>query len=225
MKAAALILLIALASVGSFAQPAHLTGEREIFTDDFPVMPEGWRIQVGAFSSQESAFDLKQDLISQTGRKVHLHYESGLWRVRVGEFADSASAAGFLREAVAPIGYKDAVLVRDRIPMDRETLPAPPTVRGYRLQAYALSSRDSALAKARDLAVNVPEAAVHVIQAGELYKVQLGDFRTRAEADSLLTRIQGKANLLPIVVEATVPVDPPPPQPLSVPRDIFQYDD
>ncbi|RJP78061.1 MAG: SPOR domain-containing protein [Candidatus Zixiibacteriota bacterium] len=224
MKAIIATLLLALTiSGGSFAQSPHLTGEKEIPRDDFPALVEGWRVQVGAYSSQETAEHLKEILKSATGRKVHLQGEAGIWRVRVGEFADSASAADFLRGTLAPQGYHDARVVRDRLPVDRESLPPPPTVPGYRLQAYALSSRDSALARARDLAVNVPEAAVHVIQAGDLYKIQIGDFRTRAGADSLNAQITGRADLQPLVVETRIPVDPPPPQPLSYPRDIFRY--
>lgn len=222
---ARLSLLVALVSA-TFAQPPHpINSDREIPLDDFPVLISGYRIQIGAFSSQKSADQSKQKLQSKLSAKVHLRQENSLWRVRVGDFIDSVSALKFMRSKPFSPWVKKAALVADQIPVSLDSSPTPPMVPGYRVQVYALADKDQALKSARNLTGLFPEVRIHVLLSDSLYKIQIGDFKDSTTAATFKESITGTADLKPFLVQMNV-YDLPPPQPtMSAPKDIFKYDD
>jgi len=213
-------------AAATFGQELHLIKDVEIPLDDFPVMTAGYRIQIGAYSSEKTALELKQDLQEKFGRKARLHFEDGLWRIRLGDFLDSLACRDFVVSQVVPAGYSDAIMVEDKLPKTAETLPPPLTEEGYRIQIAALSDRESALERAKDMACSFPDLRAHVMMTDSLYKVQFGDFRLEAEAEAWKTEFEQIDSLQAIVVPAEVygPA-PPPPSQKSPEKDIFQYDD
>ena len=195
-----------------FAQDTYqyVNGE-EIPLDDFPQFTVGYRIQLGAFSSQNIALDLKSSLEAKPSRsgknridqKVHLRYERGFWKVRVGDFGDSSSAANHLRiltdylnTKLMPLGYLDGrpqgsyEIIQDKVKQLSRPVETLPGLDGFRLQVKALSDREQALELGRKLDFDYSDIRAYVIHQNGLYKIQLGDFKTRSEALILLIKLE-----------------------------------
>ncbi len=209
----------------SFAQETHLIDSQEIPLDDFPALVDGYRIQIGAFKSENGALQLKEILDQQHSGVAHLRYEKGRWRVRVGDFLSADSARQFLRAKLQLLGYEDAEIVQDMIPRQKSDQPVQNACAGYRLQLYALSGREGALQKARNLTCLFPDLQIHVLLQDDLYKVQMGDFRDRQLAEAWKASITGVADLSPIIIPEMVEEVPAPRPRVVQPAEIFQFDD
>ncbi len=76
------ILMMGALAAATFGQESHLIRDVEIPLEDFPLLAKGYRIQIGAFSSEITALELKQrlqDEFGQTslprGEPIHLRFE------------------------------------------------------------------------------------------------------------------------------------------------------
>lgn len=87
-----------------------------------------------------------------------------------------------------------------RIEMDGATLKAiekhkeynkkNPLIPGYRIQTYAGSSRQRAMTIRNEIAEKYPDYVTYVIYRQPTFRVRVGDFRTRFEAQKLLNEIK-----------------------------------
>ncbi len=198
---------------------------REIPLDDFPKFFEGYRIQVGAFSTEEAAVSLKYLLQEKVDEAVHLQYAQGHWRVRVGDFADSMQAADYITSALMPLGYSGSKMVRDKIKRIQDSASKAAMVDGFRVQVEALSDRAQALESAIKLDFNNPGIRVYVFNKDGLFRVLLGDFKTRGECSNWLDKKRASEGSEGWIVPMQVYVDPPP-SPVQRPEsDPFDYMD
>lgn len=208
----------------SLAQSEHLITDVEIPLDDFPVSRSGYRVQVAALSSQDSAFVLREQLVKRTHGRVYLRWEDGLFKIRMGDCLDSTSAVNEL-SAMISLGLSDAFIVPDRILIPESQVPTPDRLDGWRLQLEALSDCTRALDKARSLVCRFDQVQMHLVRAENLYKIQLGDFRSPAAAESLKVKMADMEDLKPVVVEAKI-FDLPTEEPVvNSPSDIFEFND
>lgn len=65
-----------------------------------------------------------------------------------------------------------------------------PLIPGYRIQTYAGSSRQQAMTIRNEIAEKYPDYAAYVIYKQPTFRVRVGDFRTRFEAQKLLNEIK-----------------------------------
>ena len=221
-----LIILCLLLSATLSAQVTYQYGEgTEILLDDFPVSTEGFRIQLGAFSSESSALAFKDSLQRLVPERMHLHYADKLWRVRVGDFADSSAAANYLSEVLSVLDLPAGIVVTDKVISPSPVVWQRVKIPGFRIQINALSDRDQALELGRKLDYNNPEFRAYVIHQNGLYRVQFGDFRNRKECEVWLPRLK-ETYSSEVWIVSTLVYENPPPSPLEHPAiDQFEYDD
>ena len=207
-----------------FAQDTYQYDDgEEIPLDDFPRFAVGYRIQLGAFSSESLALAMSDSLVHQIDQKVHLYYADDLWKVRIGDFDDSSAAGQYLKMKLWPLGFYNAEIIEDKVAVSMA--PEGIKVDGFRLQVKALSDRESALELGRTLDFNHPDIRAYVIYQGGLFKIQIGDFRTRAESKTWLEKLRDLPDLDAWIVPTKVYLNPPP-SPLERPMvDPFKYDD
>ncbi|NWG12570.1 MAG: SpoIID/LytB domain-containing protein [Acidobacteria bacterium] len=109
-----------------------LEGEIEVRLEAGESYGEGYRIQVASLSRREAANSLRDKLEEAFGPPVlvRLNPETSTFQVRVGRFASREEARAFAAEKLAPVGYTDAIVVRDAM----ETAPLAPrlALRGTR---------------------------------------------------------------------------------------------
>lgn len=208
------------------AQIAYQYGEgMEIPLDDFPVSVTGYRIQLGAFSTESFAIAFRDSLQKLLEERVHLNYAGGFWRVRVGDFEDSSAAVSYLNEELTPLGYPAGIVVADKIKSSDHETHQGVKIPGFRIQINALSDRDQALDLGRKLDFDYPDERTYVIFQGGLYRVQFGDFRTRSESEVWLGKL-GKVFDTELWIVPTLVYQNPPPSPLEHPViDQFEYSD
>ena len=209
-----------------FAQDTYQYEDgEEIPLDDFPRFAIGYRIQLGAFSSESLALAMSDSLVHQIDQKVHLYYADDLWKVRIGDFDDSSTAERYLKTKLWPLGYYDAEILEDKIRRIGSTAPEGIKVDGYRLQVKALSDRGQALELGQTLDFNYPDIRAYVIYQGGLFKIQLGDFRTRAESETWREKLRDLPDLEAWIVPTRVYLNPPPSPLERRVVDPFKYDD
>lgn len=81
----------------------------------------------------------------------------------------------------------------------------PPTMpSSFRVQCYALSQRTKAAEKERLLKNSISENKVYTITESSLYKVMVGDFSTREQADSMSIRLKHMGFWDAFVVSTTI---------------------
>lgn len=208
MKINVVMLLLFLVSVVCAQQNAGSSYGEEIPLDDFPVYQQGYRIQVGAFSSERVAVSLRDSLESELRQQVCLHYANHYWKVRLGAFTDKLEAERTIKRTLIPLGFSEARVVEDLIeqsPAIRNAEKIP----GFRIQVKALSDRDEALACARRLDTMLPGLRAYVIFQNDIYKIQLGDFRSRSETERRLTTLKDSVNAEAWIVSTLVYKTPP----------------
>lgn len=212
-----------------------LSAAQELLIDDFPELVAGFRVQIptgrlltgpGAFASESLAVQMKDQLQYQITEKVHIVFTDDSWKVRVGDFLDSTEAKTFLQERLAPVGYADAWVVPDKIPVPLDKRTPPKMAEGFRLQVEVLSDKDKALERGRSLNYLLPACRVHVLHLDELYKIQIGDFKNREEAEEWKERLASQMGIETWIIQSRIWDEPiPPPSELPFTKDIFDYDD
>lgn len=208
-----------------FGQDTYLkNGGKEIPLDGFPSFTLGYRIQLGAFSSESTASTFRDSLQPCLDQRIHLHYSDGLWRIRVGDFLDSSAAINCMHLVLAPLDYPEGIVVKDRV-TGLSMAEKAEKIQGFRLQVDAFSDRDRALKLARKLDFEHPAVRAYVIEQDGLYKVQFGDFQTRAEGEVWLNKLKDTTDAK-IWIVPTLIYENPPPSPVERPvSDPFLYDD
>lgn len=171
-------------------QPA---GPGRLFEDPDPAPTErrvvraatsrGYRVQIAAVLDRLRAETFKtrsEQLLKQ--RVYVLHDErTRLYKLHVGN-CRTATEAETLRRDVKSKGYPEAFIVRTRI----ETAPSPyriPTRVGYRVQVFSASSRAAAEKSAETARQTLEREDVYIAFEPPYFKVHVGDFGTKDEAD------------------------------------------
>jgi cell division septation protein DedD len=197
----------------------------EIPLDDFPSFMEGYRIQIGAFATEDAARTFANSLRDSLIYGLHLHYDDGLWLVRIGDFPDSVAVLEALDGDLNIARYQSVMVIPSRIKVNI-LADLPQRIPGFRIQVHVTPEREAALELGRKLDYDYyPEVRAYVIRHDSLYKVLLGDFRSRSETESLLKRLKGITGMNPWIIPALV-YENPPPSPLQRPvSDPFDYMD
>ena len=179
----------------------------EAFQNSLPTprktRPRGYRVQIAAVLDQMRAQSFKTRSEQLLKQRVYVIYEkrSRLYKLHVGN-CRTATEAETLRRDIKSKGHPEAFIVRSTI----ETAPSPyriPTRRGYRIQIFSGSSRGAA-----EMAVKMARAAldredIYIAFEPPYFKVHVGDFVTKDEADKFVqkARKQGYDTPFPVQTE------------------------
>jgi len=196
----------------------------EIPLDDFSQFSDGYRIQIGAYSSEASAQSVIDTLHANAVEHVQIRYADQLWRVRVGAFADSSAAASYNGLELIPLGFYNSNIIRDKIKPSSSSSESK-KVDGYRVQVKALAERGKALEYGRKMDFNDPGIRAYVIYEDDIYKIHLGDFTKRGEAEQWKVNYNQVEQTEAWIVTTKVYVNPSP-SPIDRPEaDPFDYMD
>ncbi len=93
-------------------------------------------------------------------------------------------------------GRKDSVILEmdarteKALEKHKEYSKRNPLIPGFRVQAYAGSSRQQAMTIRNEIAEKFPDYAAYVVYKQPTFRVRVGDFRTRFEAQKLLNELK-----------------------------------
>lgn len=82
--------------------------------------------------------------------------------------------------------------VLDKIEKQKEQNKKQPTLQGFRVQIYSGSSRQVAMTIRNEIALAQPTFAVYLIYKQPSFRVRVGDFKTRLEAQKLLNEVKAQ---------------------------------
>jgi Tfp pilus assembly protein FimT len=152
-----------------------------------PVMVEGFRVQVFAGASEQSAKQILQQIQNIGIENIHLEKDLDIWKVQIGDYTVKADAYT-MRDKMKNMGFSEAwVVSRKVVSRDAKFNVSTEAVMidGFRIQILASSSEVNAKLKADEWKSKVPEEEVYIENEGGLWKVQVGNCVTRSEADIL----------------------------------------
>lgn len=185
-----------------------------------PQLEEGWKVQVGSFTDKQMVNTADAELkLKHPDLPVHLRYLEDHYILLAGNFIKRESADS-LRDVLRSAGYADAFVVEapvvagpggeqtDTTATEKtakaDTLKAAPVMKavpGFRIQVMSLSTRTAAEIEAKRAEVRTGMKA-YIAEVDSAYKVRLGDFTKKLDANSKLDWLatQGYAGAF-IVVE------------------------
>ncbi|WP_456405999.1 SPOR domain-containing protein [Caldithrix abyssi] len=164
---------------------------------------DGFRVQVFASVDSFNALSLLNKLKLLVKDSVYLIHEKNLFKVQAGDFPYRQQADS-LRELIKQKGYPGAWTVQRKILIPvKESTPiktpaSSPTVNMertadlsefYQIQVFATTSKQKAQSIVDQLSLRYDFPCEYRLQ-NQLYKVLLGRFATRAEAESVLKEIK-----------------------------------
>ncbi|MEE2754109.1 MAG: SPOR domain-containing protein [Candidatus Latescibacterota bacterium] len=136
-------------------------------------------------------------------QRIYVVYDerTRLYKLHVGN-CRTALEAETLRRDTKEKGYPEAFIVRSSI----ESAPSPyriPTRIGYRVQIFSASGRGAAEYSVQKAKVALERDDIYIAFEPPYFKVQVGDFGTREEADKFVqtARKQGYDTPFPVQTE------------------------
>jgi hypothetical protein len=171
-----------------------------------PLLPKdsvshisGYRIQVFASSDSLSALTSKAQLISRFSENVYMIHQDGLFKLHLGDFLNRESADA-KKAIISQSGYPGAWIVSCFIkaPVENNFLLRPDVnadnednslVIRFKIQVIATGDLNKANQVVSELSrsFTVP---VYYESTGNLYKVYVGKFAARPEAESVLQKVR-----------------------------------
>ncbi len=173
---------------------------------------EGWRVQIASLGNLHSAERLADSVRNTANEHPMVRWRDGTYKVQVGD-CPTIEAALALRDRLRACGFPEAFVVSGRIRatevdssatdsvvagMTGDFSPAVPDspqlsqpeqqVEGWRIQIISMGTRDAAERIAGQARSRLRLTA-YVVEQGGLFKVMVGDFLTREEANEARRRV------------------------------------
>ncbi|MCZ6633076.1 MAG: SPOR domain-containing protein [bacterium] len=169
---------------------------------------QGYRVQIAAVLDRNRAESLRARVQGQLQALAYTLYDQDthLYKIQVGN-SKTPERAERLRTAAKQNGYQEAYVVRTSIEITPTRKPQR-VASVFRIQILAAPSRqsaDQAQARARQrLGIN----DIFVDFEPPYFKVRIGNFKTRKEAESFLETVKKQGYETPFIVEAQTRLSP-----------------
>ncbi len=156
-----------------------------------------YRLQLVALSNEAIARQRRAELERTLGVRVYLVVRNAHSVLQAGQYATYAAAAA-LKEQVAALGpdYADAYVVEvptsagpNAVPA--EAAPEMVSITGWRvlIDQFLAHDHDKAVRLAEEAKKRLKREDINVILRGPYYKIEVGNYRTEAQAQAAAERI------------------------------------
>ena len=156
-----------------------------------------YRLQLVALSNEALARQRRAELERALGVRVYLVVRNAHSVLQAGQYATRAEAAA-LKEQVAALGpdYADAYVVEvpagaapDSVPA--EAAPEMVSITGWRvlIDQFLSHDHDKAIHLAEEAKKRLKREDINVTLRGPYYKIEVGNYRTEAQAQAAAERI------------------------------------
>ena len=151
---------------------------------------EGFRVQVAALRDHNRAEALREQIQrdAQVLTYIHLDEEIQLYKIQAGN-SRTPESAKTLRDAIRALGFLDAYVVRTQIV---NVQPESYATSGFRVQIFSSSTRGSAENAQMQARVQLARDDVFIDFEPPYFKVRVGNFQTRNDAEILLEEVTKK---------------------------------
>ena len=160
---------------------------------------EGFRVQVAALRDYNRAESLREQIQrdAQVLTYIHLDEDIQLYKVQAGN-SRTPESAKTLRDAIRALGFPDAYVVRTQIV---NVQPESDATSGFRVQIFSSSTRGSAENAQMQARVQLARDDVFIDFEPPYFKVRVGNFQTRNNAEILLEEVTKKGYETAFIVQ------------------------
>ncbi|MBN2857796.1 MAG: SPOR domain-containing protein [Candidatus Delongbacteria bacterium] len=186
-------------------------------------MIDGYRVKVASVDTENEALMIEKQVVEAVQEPVYIEFIVDKYMVYVGD-CQNKEEANILRDKIAALGFEKTYSVPKKVykkditetPAVTETAgpditpeTAPPVpdrfnqVIGYRVQIFAARDKNNA-EKVKNLAMNDTKERVYVVLADDnLYKVQVGDYLSRIDAEKMRDKLRALPNYQDAFIQNT----------------------
>ena len=159
---------------------------------------EGFRVQVAALRDHNQAEALREQIQRDAQVLTYIHFDEDiqLYKIQAGN-SHTPESAETLRDAIRALGFPDAYVVRTQIANVQ-----PQATSGFRVQIFSSSTRGSAEDAQIQARVQLARDDVFIEFEPPYFKVRVGNFQTRNDAEILLEEVKKKGYETAFIVQA-----------------------
>ncbi len=166
---------------------------------------DGYRVQIFAGIDRGMAERVKGEALEKLNVGIYVEYDPPLYRVRIGDCRTVEEVQSLTAEAKLK-GYSDAFWAPTQINVTKEMKTIKEEAEGFRIQIMMLENADTAQ-KVRQEAEELFNIGVYVDFEPAFYKVRIGDFTDRFQAEVTLEIVRSKGYRDAFVVTSKVWVE------------------
>lgn len=186
-------------------------------------MIDGYRVKVASVDTENEALMIEKQVVESVQEPVYIEFIVDKYMVYVGD-CQNKEEANILRDKIAAMGfektysvpkkvYKKAIVETPETPAENTPDVTPETVSvpndrfnqviGYRVQIFAARDKNNA-EKVKNLAESDTKERVYVVLADDnLYKVQVGDYLSRIDAEKMRDKMKALPNYQDAFIQNT----------------------
>ena len=159
---------------------------------------EGFRVQVAALRDHNRAEALREQIQrdAQVLTYIHLDEDIQLYKIQAGN-SRTPESAKTLRDAIRALGFPDAYVIRTQIANVQ-----PQATSGFIVQIFSSSTRGSAENAQIQARAQLKRDDVFIDFEPPYFKVRVGNFQTRNDAEILLVEVKKKGYETAFIVQA-----------------------
>lgn len=161
---------------------------------------EGFRVQVAALRDRDRAEALREQIQRDAQVLTYIHFDPDiqLYKIQAGN-NQTPESAEILRDAIRTLGFPDAYVIRTQISVVQPESAATP---GFRVQIFSSSTRGSAENAQMQARIQLARDDVFIDFEAPYFKVRIGNFQTRNDAELLLEEVTKKGYETAFIVQA-----------------------
>ena len=160
---------------------------------------EGFRVQVAALRDHNRAEALREQIQRDAQVMTYLHFDKDLqlYKIQAGN-SHTPESAQTLRDAIRALGFPNAYVVRTQI---ANVLPEKGATSGFRIQIFSSSTRESAENAQMQARTQLSRDDVFIDFESPYFKVRVGNFQTRNNAEISLEEVRKKGYETAFIVQ------------------------
>ncbi len=167
---------------------------------------DGFRVRAAKTTSQEEADQIEKKIVDSLKEPVYQEYIVDKYMIYVGD-CKTKKEADYLKERLVKLGFTERLfIVRTKVydhsktPIQTESLEQEESfkdlhkISGYRIQIFAANNKENAekVLKEAQTSNLLGDEKIYILLREGKYKVQIGDFKSRLDAQEFRSKIRDK---------------------------------
>jgi cell division protein FtsN len=171
----------------------------------------GFRVQIAAVLDRTRAESLRERIQREVQALTYIYYDEDthLYKIQAGN-SRTPEQAERLRDNIKAQGFPEAYVVRTQIEVTdvQPQVRRPVTTSGYRVQIFSSSTRHAAEESQTQASAQLNRDDVFIDFEPPYFKVRIGNFQARKDAEKFLDEAKKKGYETPFIVQAQIRTSP-----------------
>ena len=171
----------------------------------------GFRVQVAAVLDRTRAESVREHIQRELQALTYIYYDEDthLYKIQASN-SRTPEQAERLRDEIKAQGFPEAYVVRTQIEVTdvQPQVKRPVTTLGFRVQIFSSSTRHAAEEAQNQARAQLNRNDVFIDFEPPYFKVRVGNFQTRKDAEKFLAEAKKKGYETPFIVQAQIRISP-----------------